>query len=122
MLYESNFRKSKEEAMVDDHRVFTASRLTSGNFIFPVRIEVSQNRVTRIKPRFFGSNEESIPITKVASVNIQTGMIWSDIRIDSAGGSNPILSHGHRKDDARAIRDLIERHQQNLRVVQGSDA
>lgn len=108
--------------MVDDHRVFTASRLTSGNFIFPVRIEVSQNRVTRIKPRFFGSNEESIPITKVASVNIQTGMIWSDIRIDSAGGSNPILSHGHRKDDARAIRDLIERHQQNLRVVQGSDA
>ena len=104
--------------MADDNRIFTASRLTSGNRLFPVRIEINQNRVTRIKPRLFGSNEESIPISKVASVNIQTGMIWSDIRIDSAGGSNPIVSHGHSKEDARAIRDLIERFQQSLRISQ----
>ena len=71
--------------MVEDNSVFTASRLTSGNLLFPVRIEVNQNRVTRIKPRLFGYNEESIPIPKVASVNIQTGIMWSDIRIDSAG-------------------------------------
>jgi len=108
--------------MVDDNRVFTASRLTSGNLLFPVRIEVNQNRVTRIKPRLFGSNEESIPIPKVASVNIQTGLIWSDIRIDSVGGSNPIVSHGHRKDDARAIRDLIERLQQTPRASRGPHA
>jgi len=108
--------------MVDDHHVFTASRFSSGNLLFPVRIEVNQNRVTRIKPRLFGSNEESIAISKVASVNIQTGLIWSDIRIDSAGGSNPIVSHGHLKDDARAIRDLIERFQHTLRASQGPDA
>jgi hypothetical protein len=105
--------------MVDDSRVFTASRLTSGNRLFPVRIEVNQNRVTRIKPRLFGSNEESIAIPKVASINIQTGILWSDIRIDSAGGGNPIVSHGHSKEDARAIRDLIERLQQNMRSSQG---
>ena len=108
--------------MVDDKHVFTASRLTSGNLLFPVRIEVNQNRVTRIKPRLIGSNEESIAIDKVASVNIQTGLIWSDIRIDSVGGSNPIVSHGHRKDDARAIRDLIERFQQTPRASQGPHA
>jgi hypothetical protein len=107
--------------MVDDNHVFIASRWTSGNLLFPVRIEVNQNRVTRIKPRLLGSNEESIPISKVASVNIQTGLIWSDIRIDSAGGSNPIVSHGHSKDDARAIRDLIEGLQQTPRASQGSD-
>ncbi|MGD0279694.1 MAG: hypothetical protein ABSC11_10350 [Smithella sp.] len=100
--------------MADDNRVFIASRLTEGNRLFPVRIEVNQNRVTRIKPRLFGSNEESIPIPKVASVNIQTGILWSNIRIDSTGGGNPIVSHGHSKEDARAIRDLIERFQQNL--------
>jgi hypothetical protein len=105
--------------MSDDKHVFTASRWTAGNLIFPVRIEVNQNRVTRIKPRLFGSNEESIAIAKVASVNIQTGLIWSNIRIDSVGGSNPIVSHGHRKDDARAIRDLIERLQQTPRASQG---
>ena len=108
--------------MSDDKHVFTASRWTAGNLIFPVRIEVNQNLVTRIKPRLFGSNEESIAIAKVASVNIQTGLIWSDIRIDSAGGSNPIVSHGHRKDDARAIRDLIERLQKTPQTSQGLDA
>jgi hypothetical protein len=95
-------------------RVFKASRWTRGNFLFPTRIEVSPERVLRIKPRFFGSSEESIPITKVASVLISTGMLWSDIRIDSTGGSNPILSHGHSKSDAVAIRNIIEHYQQGL--------
>jgi len=95
----------------EDIHVFKASRWTAGNRIFPVRIEVTPERVTRIKPRLFGSNEESIAISKVASVNIRTGLIWADIRIDSTGGSNPIVSHGHTKGDARGIRDLIERFQ-----------
>ncbi len=94
--------------MTEEKQVFTASRLTAGNFFFPVRIEVSKERVSRIKPRLFGSDEESIPLSKVASVNIQTGLIWSALRIDSTGGSNPIISRGHRKADARAIRDLVE--------------
>ena len=97
--------------MSEEKYVFTASRLTRGNFWFPVRIEITQERVVRVKPRLIGGNEESIPISKVASVNITTGLIWSDIRIDSSGGSNPILSHGHRKADARRIRDLIENFQ-----------
>jgi len=98
--------------MVNQKHVFTASRWTSGNLFFPVRIEITRERVTRIKPHLIGSDEESIAIPKVASVNIRTGLIWSNIRIDSTGGSNPIMSHGHRKEDARAIRDLIERLQQ----------
>jgi len=98
--------------MPENERVFTASRLTSGNLLFPVRIEVSPERVIRVKPHLIGSDEESVAISKVASVNIRTGLIWSEIRIDSTGGSNPIVSHGHRKDDAQAIRDLIERLQQ----------
>ncbi len=101
--------------MPDESVVFCASRWTSGNRLFPVRIEVSPDRVTRIKPRLFGSNEESISIPNVASIHIQTGILWSDIRIDSSGGSNPIESHGHLKGDAQAIRDLIERFQKAAR-------
>ena len=97
--------------MAEEKHVFQASRWTSGNLIFPARIEVTPQHVSRIKPRLFGADEESIAIHKVASVNIRTGMIWSDIRIDSSGGSNPITSHGHRKDEARQIRDLIETYQ-----------
>jgi hypothetical protein len=90
---------------------FSASRLTRGNFFFPTRIVVSPEHVLRIKPRLFGSMQESIAIPAVASVQISTGVFWSDIRIDSSGGSNPISSHGHRKQDAQRIRDLVERFQ-----------
>jgi hypothetical protein len=61
-----------------------------------------------VKSRWFGSNDESIPMSKVASVHISTGMLWSEILIESTGGTDPITSHGHRKADARRIRDLIE--------------
>ncbi len=98
--------------MAEDEHVFVASRWTRGNLLFPVRIQITPRRVTRIKPRLIGSNEESIAMSQVSSVSIRTGLIWSDIRIDSTGGTNPILSHGHRKEDARAIRDLVERFQQ----------
>ena len=102
------------DAMSATPQVFKASRFTQGNFFFPTRIEVGPERVLRIKPRFFGSSEESIPITKVAPVQISTGIIWSNIRIDSTGGTNPILSHGHSKGDAVAIRSVIEHYQQGL--------
>src|SRR5579884_1037673 len=92
-------------------KMFIASRFTRGNLFFPTRIQVGPERVLRIKPRLFGSSEESIPISKVASVQISTGVFWSDIRIDSAGGANPILSHGHSKRDAIEIRDMVEHYQ-----------
>jgi hypothetical protein len=79
--------------------------------LFPIRIVVNSLHVNKVKPRFFGTSEESIAITQVASVQISTGIVWSNIRIDSSGGTNPITSHGHRKADAQRIRDLIETYQ-----------
>ena len=90
---------------------FTASRWTRGNHIFPTRIVVSPLHVSRVKPRWFSQTEESIAISQVASVQIQTGIIWSQISIDSTGGTDPITSHGHRKADALRIRELIETYQ-----------
>jgi hypothetical protein len=90
---------------------FTASRWTRGNLFFPTRIVVSPLRVSRVKRRLFGSSEENISISQVASVKISTGMVWSDIVIESTGGTDPITSHGHRKADAVRIRDLVESFQ-----------
>jgi hypothetical protein len=90
---------------------FTASRLTRGNLVFPTRIVVNRLRVSRVKRRLLGSNEESISISQVASVKISTGIFWSDILIESTGGTDPITSHGHRKADALRIRDLVETYQ-----------
>jgi hypothetical protein len=90
---------------------FIASHWTKGNLFFATRIVVTPLHVVRVRPRLFGSNEESISISQVASVHISTGVLWSDIRIESTGGTDPIVSHGHRKADAQRIRELIETYQ-----------
>jgi len=87
---------------------FSASPWTRGNLWFPTRIVVGPLRVSRVKRRLFGSNEESISISQVASVKISTGIFWSDIVIESSGGTDPITSHGHRRADALRVRDLVE--------------
>jgi len=90
-----------------DLETFQASRWTHGNFLFPTIIEVTDKAVIRHKRSWFSRDEISISITKVASVHIKTGIIWSDILIESTGGSDPLASHGHKKADARRIRELI---------------
>ena len=91
--------------------IFKASRWTKGNFLFPTYIEVNDRSVIRHKRSWFSRDEISISITKVASVHITTGMVWSDILIESSGGSDPLASHGHRKSDAKRIKELVEGHQ-----------
>jgi hypothetical protein len=96
-------------------QTFAASRWTQGNFFFPTKLIISPQRVSRVKSRLFGSNEESIAMSNVASVHISTGVFWSEIVIESTGGTDPITSHGHRKRDAQRIRDLIETYQAQAR-------
>jgi len=93
---------------------FRASRLTRGNRLFPTVIEISDKAVTRRKRSWFSHDEISVSITKVASVHIKTGVFWSEVLIESSGGSDPLASHGHSKGDARRIKALIEQHQEVL--------
>lgn len=88
--------------------IFQASRWTRGNFLFPTYIEVTDKSVTRRKRSWFSQDEMTINISKVASVHIKTGLIWSDILIESSGGTDPLASHGHGKSDALRIKELIE--------------
>ena len=87
---------------------FAASRWTRGNFLFPTIIELTETAVVRRKRSWFSKNEMSIHLQRVASVHVETGLFWSDILIESTGGTDPIASHGHRKADAQRIKDLIE--------------
>jgi hypothetical protein len=79
--------------------------------MFPTIIEVSDKAVTRRKRSWFKRDEISMSIGKVASVHIKTGLVWSNILIESSGGSDPLASHGHKKGDAIRIKELIENYQ-----------
>jgi hypothetical protein len=87
---------------------FAASHWTRGNFLFPTVIEVTDTAVVWRKRSWFTKNEMSIHLQRVASVHVETGLFWSDILIESTGGTDPIASHGHRKTDAQRIKILIE--------------
>jgi len=103
---------------VMESEFFKASRWTRGNHLFRTIIEVNDRAVIRHKRSWFSKDEISIAISKVASVHIKTGMLWSDILIESSGGTDPFTSHGHRKADAQRIRALVEEAQG---ILSGAD-
>jgi len=102
--------------------VFKASHWTKGNFLFPTVIEVTDKAVIRRKRSWFSRDEISISIFKVASVHIKTGVIFSDILIESSGGSDPLASHGHSKSEAQRIKQLIEEYQAQASTSPGAQA
>ena len=44
-------------------------------------------------------------------MKIDTHLFFSDVLIETSGGSDPVVCHGHWKSDAVRIKDLIERYQ-----------
>jgi hypothetical protein len=91
--------------------VFRASRLSSGNRIFPTQVSISPTSVVHYTPEFFGRLEHSMHMAHVASVRIDTNLMFSDVFIETTGGASPIVCHGHRKGDAIRMKQLIEQYQ-----------
>jgi hypothetical protein len=102
------WRKGRRFASGD---VFVASRLSSGNRLFPTQVLITPSSVVQYTPRWIGRQEETIHLAHVASVRIQTGAILSDVQIETTGGTDPIVCHGHHKRDADRMKNLIEGYQ-----------
>lgn len=91
--------------------VFRASRISRGNRLFPTQVAISPTSVVQHKPRWIGKEEETIHMAHIASVKINTGMLLSNVLIETSGGAAPIVCHGHSKGDAVQMKNLIERYQ-----------
>jgi hypothetical protein len=91
--------------------VFRTSRLSSGHRLFPTQVIISPHSVVHHTPQWIGRHEHSIHIAHVASVRIDTGMIFSDVIIETTGGSGSIRCRGHHKADAIRMKQLIESYQ-----------
>jgi hypothetical protein len=93
-----------------DH-VFRASRWSRGNHLFPTQVAIAPASVTHYTPEWFGRREHSIHMAHVSSVEIDTNLFFSNVVIETSGGSEPVRCHGHRKRDAIAMKQLIEKYQ-----------
>ena len=91
--------------------VFRASRISAGNHLFPTQVVLTPSSITLFKPQWIGKLEESIHMTHVASIKIDTNLMFSDVLIETTGGHNPVRCHGHSKGDAIEIKKLIEQFQ-----------
>jgi hypothetical protein len=102
------FRKSR--ALPGDH-VFVASRWSAGNRLLPTQVAVTPTSVIHYTPHWIGRHEHSINIAHVASVRIDTKLLFADVFIETTGGQSAIQCRGHHKRDALEIKRLIEQFQ-----------
>jgi len=102
------WRKGRPFAAGD---VFRASRLSAGNRVFPTQVLISSTSVVHYSPQWFGRLEHSMHMAQIASVRIDTNLLFSNVYIESTGGASSIRCHGHRKADADRMKTLIEQYQ-----------
>jgi len=100
--------------------VFRASRWSRGNRLYPAQVLVTPTSVVHYTPEMFGRKEHSIHIVHVASVSIDTNLFFSDVRIETSGGTTPVNCHGHRKADAVRMKHLIEQYQTSIYRTSGN--
>ncbi len=91
--------------------VFRASRLAGGNRFFPTQVLITPTAVVHYTPELVGRKEHSIHVAHVASVSIDTNLFFSNVLIETTGGTTPVSCHGHRKADAVRMKQLIEHYQ-----------
>ena len=97
--------------LVAGGHVFRASRLSSGNRLFPTQVQITPTTILHHTPHWLGRSEHSIHVAHVASVRIDTGLLFSDVYIETSGGASPVKCHGHHKRDAVEMQRLIEQFQ-----------
>jgi hypothetical protein len=91
--------------------VFRASRLSRGNHLFPTQVLITPTAIVQYTPKWIGRREETIHLAHIASVKIDTGAFLSNVLIETSGGVDPVVCHGHTKGDATKMKVLIERYQ-----------
>jgi len=101
---------AKGRRLPGDH-VFRTSRWSRGNHLFPTQVVVTPSSVVQFTPQWFGKREHSIHVAHISSVEVDTNLFFSDVQIETSGGSDPVLCHGHRKRDAVEMKRLINEFQ-----------
>jgi hypothetical protein len=91
--------------------VFRASRLSRGNLLFPTQVLITPSSVIHFTPQWIGKREQAIHLAHIASMTIDTNLMFSDVTIETSGGTSTVRCHGHSKADAVRMKDLVERYQ-----------
>ncbi len=87
--------------------LFSASRWSQNNTLFPDRIEIENDLVRCYKGAVIGYDSVTIPRASIASVRIRSHIIFADIVIETYGGQQ-VVSSGFSKKVAQIIYEILE--------------
>lgn len=105
------FWLAKRNRRMPGEHVFRASRWSRGNHLFPTQVAISPSDVVQYMPHWLGKREHTIHMAHIASVDVDTNLFFSNVIIETSGGSDPVRCHGHRKRDAVEMKRLINEYQ-----------
>ena len=80
-------------------------------FVFPSHLSADQLGVTLVKVEFWLTpwtrQDEHLPMSHLAEVTHERGLIWDSISIESSGGLNPLSVEGLPKGGAKRFVDQV---------------
>ena len=85
---------------------FKASHITSGNMLFPDKLEIDDEKVTFYKAKLIGHESTVIQRSAIGSVSLNAGPFFADIIIETKGGQRTI-ANGFTRSDAKRIQQLL---------------
>ncbi len=86
---------------------FTASRLTTGNRIFPSKIIIDEVGVTLKDRGLFSGKEKTIPFSRISSVDFDCPFIGYSTIIIETTGEGQIRLNGFTMSEVKEIKNLI---------------
>jgi hypothetical protein len=86
-----------------------SGRLTE--FVFPARLSADPLGISLVKVAFWLTpwtrEDEHLPMSHLAEVSHQRGLIWDSVSIESSGGLNPLTVFGLPKSGAKRFVDQV---------------
>src|SRR5438046_3375140 len=89
--------------LVPGEHVFRASRLSSGNHLFPTQVGVTPTSIVHYTPRWVGRSEQSIHMAHAPPVRADTGLPFAHVLIEPSGGADPGRCDGPPKRGGTAL-------------------
>lgn len=93
---------------------YTASRLVSGNRVFPSQIIINENSITVKSPNFLSGEETTIPFSRISSVSIDCPFIGYSTIIIETTGEGAIKANGFLKSEVIEIKEFILNRLKNI--------
>jgi len=96
---------------VHSSRLWALYKRRFTEFLFPGRLSADRLGVTLVKVEFWLTpwtrQDEHLPMSHLAEVTHERGLIWDSVSIESSGGLNPLSVEGLPKGAAKRFVDQV---------------